>query len=269
MDLIAIHKAPSEYKDDIKNQCCEILNDEWPRSETLRLRSLNSSRDDLPLCLALVEWFQNASKDNSKTPCVLGHVRLARIPSKPSAVWIESVVIHPDLRGKGFGKYLMLITEKFAKDQGFVEAYLCTIDRQIFYSRCGYTFCDPVCAYSGNIKLPSGLTASKPKMNNDEVIENKNKIKMSEKNSNDSINNISSNCDLTVPLTTDSELDNEVADLAVTCAKLFCRPSFQSAPPENLEKPLRSLTKNCKSTKVAKDEICRATVPKDYMKKKL
>ena len=62
MDLIAIHKAPSEYKDDIKNQCCEILNDEWPRSETLRLRSLNSSRDDLPLCLALVEWFQNASK---------------------------------------------------------------------------------------------------------------------------------------------------------------------------------------------------------------
>ena len=208
--------------------------------------------------------------DNAKTPCVLGHVRLARIPSKPSAVWIESVVIHPDLRGKGFGKYLMLITEKFAKDQGFVEAYLCTIDRQIFYSRCGYTFCDPVCAYSGNIKLPSGLTASKPKINNDEAIESKNRIKISEKNSNESISNISSNCDLTVPSTTDSdEQDNEVADLAVKCAKLFCRPSFQSAPPQYLEKPLRSLTKNCKSTKVAKDEICRATVPKDYMKKKL
>ena len=200
----------------------------------------------------------------------MGHVRLARIPSKPSAVWIESVVIHPDLRGKGFGKYLMLITEKFAKDQGFVEAYLCTIDRQIFYSRCGYTFCDPVCAYSGNIKLPSGLTASKPTINNDEVIESKNRIKISEKNSNESISNISSNCDLTVPSTSDSdELDNEVADLAVKCAKLFCRPSFQSAPPEYLDKPLRSLTKNCKSTKVAKDEICRATVPKDYMKKKL
>ena len=56
---------------------------------------------------------------------------------------------------------------------------------------------------------------------------------------------------------------------ALKCAKLFCRPSFQSAPPQYLEKPLRSLTKNCKSTKVAKDEICRATVPKDYMKKKL
>ena len=61
MELIAVHSAPSECKDDIKTQCCEILNDEWPRSETLRLRSLNSSRDDLPLCLALVQWFENAS----------------------------------------------------------------------------------------------------------------------------------------------------------------------------------------------------------------
>ena len=100
---------------------------------------------------------------NLRKPCVLGHVRLARITSKAKAVWIESVVVHPDLRGKGFGKYLMLITEQFASEEkGFIEAYLCTIDRQIFYSRCGYTFCDPVCAYSGNIKLPSGLTASKP-----------------------------------------------------------------------------------------------------------
>lgn len=65
MELIAVHSAPSECKDDIKTQCCEILNDEWPRSETLRLRSLNSSRDDLPLCLALVQWFDNAS--NGKT----------------------------------------------------------------------------------------------------------------------------------------------------------------------------------------------------------
>ena len=65
MELIAIHSAPSECKDDIKTQCCEILNDEWPRSQTLRLRSLNSSRDDLPLCLALVQWFENVS--NGKT----------------------------------------------------------------------------------------------------------------------------------------------------------------------------------------------------------
>lgn len=58
MELVPIHAAPHEHKLDIKTQCCQILNDEWPRSETLRLRSLDSSRDDLPMCLALVQWFQ-------------------------------------------------------------------------------------------------------------------------------------------------------------------------------------------------------------------
>ena len=58
MDLVPIHAAPPEHKGNIKTQCCQILNDEWPRSETLRLRSLDSSRDDLPMCLALVQWFQ-------------------------------------------------------------------------------------------------------------------------------------------------------------------------------------------------------------------
>ena len=54
MELVPIHAAPHEHKVDIKTQCCQILNDEWPRSETLRLRSLDSSRDDLPMWLALV-----------------------------------------------------------------------------------------------------------------------------------------------------------------------------------------------------------------------
>ena len=57
MELVPVHDAPFDHKANIKMQCCEILNDEWPRSETLRLRSLDSSRDDLPMCLALVQWF--------------------------------------------------------------------------------------------------------------------------------------------------------------------------------------------------------------------
>ena len=37
---------------------------------------------------------------------------MTRIPSDPLAAWIESVVVHPELRGKGVGKYLMLKTEQ-------------------------------------------------------------------------------------------------------------------------------------------------------------
>ena len=62
MELLPVHRAPYDHKEAIKRQCCEILNDEWPRSETLRLRSLESSRDDLPMCLALVQWFHDENK---------------------------------------------------------------------------------------------------------------------------------------------------------------------------------------------------------------
>ena len=210
-------------------------------------------------------------------------------------MWIESVVIHPDLRGKRFGKYLMLISEKFAKDEGFLEAYLCTIDRQIFYSRCGYTFCDPVCAYSGNIKLPSGLTSSKTNMGYEDSKEHTaannlgsrtsskesslkssvsslSKTLGSEGDSSESIEKKTNNCDTKSILTHDSNItmiNDDVADLSVMCAKLFCRPSFSPTPPEFLDKPLRSLAKNSHLNKVSKNDICRATIPKDYMKKKL
>ena len=61
----------------------------------------------------------------------------------------------------------------------------------------------------------------------------------------------------------------DVTDLSVLCAKLYCRPSLPSNPPEPLKLPLRSLAKNNtdKINKISKNEICRATIPKDYMKK--
>ena len=69
MELIPVHDAPYDYKADIKRQCCQILNDEWPRSETLRLRSLESSREDLPMCLALVQWFNDGKAKEIRPNC--------------------------------------------------------------------------------------------------------------------------------------------------------------------------------------------------------
>jgi len=130
MELVPVHKADKSCG--IAEECCDILNHEWPRSRSLRMRSVTSSRDELPAVFALVQSFQG---DGSR---VLGTSRMTRIPSDPLAVWIESVVVHPELRGKGVGKYLMLKTEQFAREElGFETAYLCTVDQQLFYSRQG------------------------------------------------------------------------------------------------------------------------------------
>ena len=58
MELGPIHHDAAE----IREQCCQMLNAEWPRSETLCWRMLDSSRDDLPMSLALVQRFEQVSQ---------------------------------------------------------------------------------------------------------------------------------------------------------------------------------------------------------------
>ena len=52
---------------------------------------------------------------------------MTRIPSDPLAVWIESVVVHPGLRGKGVGKYLMLKSEQGRKGALAMLSRICNI----------------------------------------------------------------------------------------------------------------------------------------------
>ncbi|XP_069689034.1 N-alpha-acetyltransferase 80-like isoform X3 [Periplaneta americana] len=61
-------------------------------------------RDELPTCLVLVLSHE-----------VLGHSKISPIPSIPSGCFIESVVIHPDYRGKGLGKFIMACTEDYVR----------------------------------------------------------------------------------------------------------------------------------------------------------
>ena len=110
MELVPIHTLGGTEGDQALAQCVRILNYEWPRSETirlcwhkyyletlmiflLRLRGLRGSSDKLPCHLVLLSRHAGARGSG-----VVGHVRISRIPADTSHVFIESVVIHPQLR---------------------------------------------------------------------------------------------------------------------------------------------------------------------------
>ena len=91
MELVPIHSLDGLLKDEVLTQSVKILNFEWPRSETIRMRGLNSSSDKLPTHLVLVQHFGGKVS-------VIGHSRISKIPADETQVFIESVVVHPHLR---------------------------------------------------------------------------------------------------------------------------------------------------------------------------
>ncbi|GFG28410.1 hypothetical protein Cfor_11338 [Coptotermes formosanus] len=135
MEVLEIHRYPQ-----LMDQCCDLINMEWPRSKTARLRRLEMSCDSFPTCLVLV-----CSNE------VLGHSKLSSLPSLPLGCLIESVVVHPEHRGKGLGKFLMTKSEDHARRQGMETLYLYTKDKQGFYSKIGYTECEPVQIYGQHV----------------------------------------------------------------------------------------------------------------------
>ncbi|XP_022659645.1 N-acetyltransferase 6-like [Varroa jacobsoni] len=120
--------------------CCDTLNAEWKRSDTARIYSLQKSSSSLPVSLVM---FDSLSRE------FLGHARLCRILERQDACFIESVIIVADRRGEGLGRELMLLVEAYARDRGFQTAYLTSMNKQAFYTRLGYTFCEAVTASSG------------------------------------------------------------------------------------------------------------------------
>lgn len=127
-------------------QCCYLINDEWKRSETARLRSLESSCDGLPVSLVLI----NENK-------VIGHAKLSAIPSINNGCFVESVVISKTLRGQGFGSYLMQKAEEYSSRQlGMSCIYLSTKGQEEFYRKLGYCECEPISIYGG-VSVPKKL----------------------------------------------------------------------------------------------------------------
>ncbi|CAL1274984.1 unnamed protein product [Larinioides sclopetarius] len=132
VSVVLLHEYP-EYAE----SCANLLNNQWKRSFSARIHSLNRCCKELPDSLVLLEE-ENGQKR------VIGHSRLTRVLEDDDGCWIESVVIAEDKRNKGYGKYLMNKTEEYAKELNFSTAYLSTHDQQGFYEHLGYVYGEPV-----------------------------------------------------------------------------------------------------------------------------
>lgn len=146
MEFVPLHESPEFQKD-----CAEVLNEEWKRSLTARLHSLEKSRDSFPVCLILLGNGEDGKQH------VIGHSMLSvvRGQSVPSCL-VESVVVRKSLRGKGYGRIVMQKTEEFAAGKGYKVMYLTTHDKQKFYEHLGYEYCSPVVTFGSDI-LPEQL----------------------------------------------------------------------------------------------------------------
>uniref|UniRef100_A0A1B0FHG5 N-acetyltransferase domain-containing protein n=1 Tax=Glossina morsitans morsitans TaxID=37546 RepID=A0A1B0FHG5_GLOMM len=151
-NVVPIHHYPELMK-----ATCALINAEWPRSETARMRSLEASCDTLPCSLVLTtEGFNR----------VIAHCKLSPIQAKKKACFIESVVVDKSFRGQGFGKLIMKFAEDYCRVVLDLKViYLSTIDQDGFYERIGYTLCPPISLYGPrHCELPSLKTATKKYM---------------------------------------------------------------------------------------------------------
>ncbi|RWS26143.1 N-acetyltransferase 6-like protein [Leptotrombidium deliense] len=123
VELLKLHE-----NDEYLNECCSLLNEEWPRSETARMHFLSKSNDKLPISFILIDKQSN---------CVIAHLRVKKDVLSDAAV-IESVVVKRERRGKGYGKYIMNKAEQFIKQIGFTTIKLTTKDKVSFYEKLGY-----------------------------------------------------------------------------------------------------------------------------------
>ncbi|KAL4237613.1 Acetyltransferase (GNAT) domain [Mactra antiquata] len=203
MEFHPLHSVP-EYM----NECAEVLNEEWKRSLTARLHSLEKSRDEFPVCLVLLD------KSNNGSTSVIGHSMLSVVRGQTcKSCLVESVVVRKSLRGKGFGRIIMQKTEQFAARQGYEVMYLTTHDKQKFYEHLGYEYCSPVISVGSGI-LPESLanklvgslnlnTQDSNKTCNNHSSEQTNKNNKEESGSNDNVHfvNLDINTNSSQPVT--------------------------------------------------------------------
>ncbi|XP_072536953.1 uncharacterized protein naa80 [Salminus brasiliensis] len=128
----AIRMVPLHERWDLVEACAELLNTQWQRSMGARLHGLRQSSNSYPVNLVLLEGEK-----------LIGHARVSRVLGSRS-LFVESVVVQPELRGKGYGRALMDGVERYARGRGGTRLYLTTHDKQHFYAHLGFVPSRPV-----------------------------------------------------------------------------------------------------------------------------
>ncbi|KAM7170225.1 LOW QUALITY PROTEIN: N-alpha-acetyltransferase 80 [Macrochelys suwanniensis] len=137
--------VPLHQRPDLVEVCAELINEEWKKSKTSRMYSLQKSTDNFPMCLVLIKTQRAAeAAEEEMVKTQPGHARLSRIVSHPESLFVETVVVSRALRGQGYGRKLMEATECYAKSRGFRHLHLTTHDKQHFYAHLGYAASEPV-----------------------------------------------------------------------------------------------------------------------------
>ncbi|XP_042304907.1 N-alpha-acetyltransferase 80 [Sceloporus undulatus] len=169
LTLVPLHQRP-----DLLEACADLINEEWKRSRTSRLHSLQRSNDNFPMCLVLIRTQGSVEEtaEEKLTKCqsqLLGHARLSRVIGQPNSLFVETVVVAKALRGKGYGRKLMEAVESYAKSRGFCHLHLTTHDKQHFYAHLGYHLSKPVhCAGFVSSLVPTEFLESVSQPQRDE-----------------------------------------------------------------------------------------------------
>ncbi|RNA20302.1 N-acetyltransferase 6 isoform X3 [Brachionus plicatilis] len=147
-----------ELAEEYVQKAAQLVNSEWPRSQCQRVLSLRqyvrSDKLKIPISLILVD---------TESDRVVGHASLASITTADDVtknlVFIQSVVVDPEYRGKGLGKKIMLEAELYVAEyakmpqHGLIKTncdflYLNTKDKQSFYEHLGYVRIEPLLFYA-------------------------------------------------------------------------------------------------------------------------
>ncbi|XP_053200294.1 N-alpha-acetyltransferase 80-like [Panonychus citri] len=171
MRIVKLHNWPI-----LMDDCCSLLNQEWPRSKTARIHSLSKSSDYFPMCLCLIDDGDNNSIIKLETNSngdpldkpigqLIGHVKVSR-GSLEGEAYIESLIICKSRRGQGLGSQFMVSIEQFIKSIGFTSITLHTIDASNFYSKLGYSLITTIEALGpASVNIIAGETKTQSKFN--------------------------------------------------------------------------------------------------------